>query len=138
MREILRAARHESKGANLVEMVLVVFLLMAVLAGLVDIGRVFHSWTVVTNASREGARCAARFPYLETEIKQAALQEAAGSNVLLYESNVTVIGLNAAKGQPIRVKVTYPFQTILGGVIGVGSVITLTGSTEMITFGLDV
>jgi Flp pilus assembly protein TadG len=138
LRRILRAAKHESRGSSLVEMVLIIFLLVTLVAGLVDIGRVFHSWVVITNASREGARYAARFPYLESEIKQAALEEASGSAVLLYESNVTIIGLNALSGQPIRVKVTYPFQTIMGSVIGVGSVITLTGTTEMIAFGVDI
>jgi Flp pilus assembly protein TadG len=129
--------RSEDTGANLVEAVLVLFLLIVLVAGLADIGRAWHSLVVVHNASREGARYASRFPDSESEIRQAAIAEAAGSTVALYETNVFIVGLNATAGQPISVKVAYPYRTIMGSVIGVGSVITLTGVTEMIVFGID-
>ena len=52
-------ATREEAGQSLVEfaMILPVFLLL--LFALVDFGRGFYSWMIVTNAAREGARAAA-------------------------------------------------------------------------------
>ena len=137
MLKMLKLKRRDERGANLVEMALVTVLLLMLLAGVVDIGRLFNHWIVITNASREGARYAARFPGDEDGIKQAAIQEATDSGVSLYEDNIAIIGLAAGQGEPIRVKVEYRFDTIMGDIIAVGAGITLTGSTEMIVFGLD-
>ncbi|MFW6136197.1 MAG: TadE/TadG family type IV pilus assembly protein, partial [Chloroflexota bacterium] len=52
-----RAFRHRrQRGASLVELALVLFILLLILAGIVDFGRVFNHYVVITNASREGAR----------------------------------------------------------------------------------
>ena len=134
---VLKAAREDSRGANLVEFALVAVLLLIILAGVVDIGRLFHSWIIVTNASREGARYASRHPALADLIRQAAILEAAGSDVDLYAENVTIIGLNGASGSPIRVKVDYRYDTMMGNMINAGAGITLTGTTEMIVFGSE-
>jgi Flp pilus assembly pilin Flp len=137
MLKMLKPIRRDERGANLVEMALVTVLLLMLLAGVVDIGRLFNSWIVITNASREGARYAARFPFDEDGIEQAAIQEATDSGVSLYEDNIAIIELSRGPGEPIRVKVEYRFDTIMGDIIQVGAGITLTGSTEMIVFGLD-
>ena len=137
MLKMLKPIRSDERGANLVEMALVTVLLLMLLAGVVDIGRLFNSWIVITNASREGARYAARFPSDEGGIEQAAIREATDSGVALYEDNIAIIGLSAGRGEPIRVKVEYRFDTIMGDIIAVGAGITLTGMTEMIVFGLD-
>lgn len=127
---------HGERGANLVEFALVLPLLVLLLVGVADFGRAFNNYIIITNASREGARYASRFPWLENDIEQAAIREAANFGVPLTTANVTVNGVGATRSQPIEVVVTYDFPTILGGVIGANN-LTLTAATEMIVFGRD-
>ena len=47
---------RRERGAAAVEMAIVLPLLLLVIGGLVDFGRAFYLNSVITNASREGAR----------------------------------------------------------------------------------
>lgn len=127
---------HGERGANLVEFALVLPLLILLLVGVADFGRAFNNYMIITNASREGARYASRFPWLENDIEQAAIREAANWGVPLNSGHITVNGVGATRGQPIEVVVTYDFPTILGGVVGIEN-LTLSAATEMIVFGRD-
>jgi Flp pilus assembly protein TadG len=138
MRRILRS----QKGQDLVEFALILPILVLLLAGIVDLGRAFHSYIVIANASREGARYASHFPSDATAIKQAAVNEAALSGVTIALSDVTIPrGLNGTGGAEIRVRVDHTFNTILGGILGGEgaplSSIPLHASTSMIIYGMD-
>lgn len=130
-----RVHRAET-GQSLIEMALVSGLLLLILGGVLDIGRAFNNYIIITNASREGARYASRFPDDAGGIQQAAIQEAANSGVSLTGGNIAIAGLGGLAGDPIRVTVTYDFSTIMVGILGIET-ITLRGSTEMVIFGLD-
>ena len=52
---MLRRSRSE-RGAELIEMAMVMPILLIVVGGIVDFGFVFRTWQVITNAAREGAR----------------------------------------------------------------------------------
>lgn len=131
-----QGARCDEQGANLVELALLLPLLVLLLVGVADFGRAFNSYIIITNASREGARYASRFPWLENATIQVTIREAANTGIQLHPRNVTVNGVGAVQGQPIKVIVTYEFATILGSIIGV-NILTLEASTEMIVFGRD-
>lgn len=45
-----------NRGQAMAEMAIVLPILLLLLMGMVDLGRIFHSYMVITNASREGAR----------------------------------------------------------------------------------
>jgi len=124
------------RGSNLVETALVLVLLLLLLAGVADFGRAFHSYTVITNAAREGARYASRFPSDQTGIEDTAIREAADSNVALERADITIIGLGGAAGNAIEVQVEYRISTFLGGIIGLGE-LPMRSATEMVVFGLD-
>ena len=136
MLRLLKQIRRNEQGSNVVEMALVLFLLLFLLAGVVDIGRAFNNYIIIINASREGARYAARSPNDETGIQNSAILEASGSGVALEPDDVTVTGLGAATGNPITVTVTYQFSTIMGNVLGMDD-LSLRGVTEMVAFGFD-
>jgi len=51
-----RVLRDRSRGDALVEFVLLAPVLLLVLFGILEVGRVVDAWLVVTNAAREGAR----------------------------------------------------------------------------------
>lgn len=58
MKNIFSPIRN-SKGQSLVETALVLPLLLLIVFGTIEFGRVFNAYLVVSNASREGARAAA-------------------------------------------------------------------------------
>lgn len=50
--------RHNQRGANLAEAALTMLLLFTIIFGIIEFGRAFNVYQVVTNATREGARYA--------------------------------------------------------------------------------
>jgi Flp pilus assembly protein TadG len=124
---------------------LVSFLLVLLLVGVIDFGRAFHSYVVITNASREGARYASHLPHWRPGIVKAAQEEAAQSGVALEDGDITVEPepsndpddpTNPESGDAITVTVSYDFATILDDVVGAPS-LTLRARTVMVVFGLD-
>ncbi|MFC2029559.1 TadE/TadG family type IV pilus assembly protein [Chloroflexota bacterium] len=135
----MRSIRRDERGVNLVEMAVVLTLLLLLLAGAADIGRAFHSYIIITNASREGARFASHFPHLYDGIRLQARWEAADSGVILVDGDIIIDsegGAVPAPGEPIRVTVEYDFPIFLSGMLGANT-ITIASSTQMIVFGLD-
>jgi hypothetical protein len=59
----LRSAR----GAELIEMALILPLLLVIVAGIIDFGFLFQRFVVLTNAAREGARVAVLPGYLPVD-----------------------------------------------------------------------
>jgi Flp pilus assembly protein TadG len=51
--------RRGQSGQNLVEFAIIVLLLLSLVLGIVEFGRAWMTFQVITNASREGARLAA-------------------------------------------------------------------------------
>ena len=124
---------ERERGGSLVEMALALFLLLLLLAGVIDVGRAFGSYAIITNAAREGARYGARFSWHEAGIRSAVTTEAADSGVPPEALGISVAGLSAPAGEAIRVTVSYDFATILGSIIGAPS-LSLSSSTAMVVF----
>ena len=129
---------RNEQGASLVEMALVMGLLLLLIAGAADLGRAMHTWIIIHNAAREGARWGSHFPWDQDGILQATVAEAAGSGVDLSAANITVAGGGSGVqgGTAIQVDIEYQLTTILAGIAGLNS-LTLRTSTEMIVFGMD-
>ncbi|MFO7741333.1 MAG: TadE/TadG family type IV pilus assembly protein [Anaerolineae bacterium] len=135
-----RPFRRRQRGASLVELALVLFILLLILAAIVDFGRVFNHYVVITNASREGARYASRFSNHERGILDAAIAEAAQSSVQLKDENIEIDpdpGENgetaAPPGDPITVTVKYKVPTIIADIAGFGE-LPLQARTQMVVF----
>lgn len=58
MQALLRFLK-DNRGQSVVELALVLPVLLLLLGGMIEFGRVFHDYLVVTAAAREGARAAA-------------------------------------------------------------------------------
>jgi len=145
MRQRRTAPCSNERGANLAEMALVTVLLLLLLAGVVDLGRMFYEYIVVTNAAREGARYGSFYPWQYQEIRDAAIQEAAGSGIALDPTKISITPeisgcadptCAAQQGQSIWVGVEHSVNTIMGSMVGV-SPITLRRAAEMVVFGAD-
>ena len=67
MRRWLHRAGQE-KGAALVETAFVLPIMLLVCVGILEFGRAYQTWQVVTNAAREGARVAILPEYPDTSV----------------------------------------------------------------------
>lgn len=138
---IRRAHRdpHRERGANLVEFALVLFVLALLMMGVVDFGRAFYSYITITNAAREGARRASRFPDNLDSVRQAVRNEAA-NNGLDLSGEDALITLNRgdpwADGDPISVTVDYTMTTFMTGLIGLPE-LHMRSDAEMVIFYSD-
>ncbi len=59
IRRLLHRFRQTEAGQSLVEFTMILPIFLVLMFGLIDFGRAFYTWLLVTNAAREGARVAA-------------------------------------------------------------------------------
>ena len=75
-------------GQDLVEFALVLPILILVVFGVLDLGRVFHAAIQMANSARVSARYATLHPRAtDLEIKDIGVQEAIGSGIVLARNN---------------------------------------------------
>jgi len=148
MRVHPRSFRNRTeRGANLVEVALVLPLLFLLLMGVADLGRAFYTYVSLTNAAREGARFAARFPFEDNdeaidEVVARVQDEPNIAGVRWTEVDVTVYvngeeGLAHAKsGDAVTVTASLELDTILGSIFGLRA-INIRTQAVMRIFGVD-
>jgi Flp pilus assembly protein TadG len=128
--------RSES-GQNLVEFVLLLPLLILILFGVLDLGRLFHAAIAIDNAAREGARFAADAPTNDAGIQARVQAEAQGTGIDLNDNALTTITKvcpsGCSAGLPVRVTVTYQLDLIVPGVFGFAGV-PVHAYAEMVIF----
>jgi len=113
----LRGWRDTDAGQSLVEFAMILPLMLVMLFGLVDFGRAFYTWLVITNAAREGARVGAvQQPSgaINTRITESA------SGINMAKLTVALTNVQGARGTPVVVDLTYDFDyvTPIGGILG--------------------
>ncbi len=136
------------KGQSLVEFALFAPILILLLAGAVDFGNGFQTWVALTNAVREGARRGAATSdaniickRVQEELTSDGLMIncGAGSNVTIsypiVNDGTTVCDGTRTKRCPIRVKVIYSLNTLLGSVLGFNS-ISLSAFNDVLVYQL--
>jgi len=127
----------DERGQSLVELALVLPLLLLLVVGIIDFGRAYNNYIIITNAAREGARAASHFPDQPEYVKTVVRQEAADSGLDAEAISITISG-GALSGDMIEVSAEYDFDTILGSFVGPAySTLTLRSSTRMVVFGQD-
>jgi hypothetical protein len=122
-----------SAGQELVEFALVLPLLLLVVFGAVDLGRLFHAYITISNAAREGARYGIIYPEDTAGILTITRREAQASGLDLNPAvSAVIVSFPQGIGQqsPIRVTVTYHFHLILAGIL-TNEDLTLSRSAEM-------
>jgi Flp pilus assembly protein TadG len=115
---------RRERGQSLVETAVVLPILLLLVAAIVDFGRAFDAYIVLTNAAREGARFGSVKPTLaEAEVKQIVVDDVLGSGTNITQmtdftaDNVTVVG-QTENAEVVKVTVTYEFDLWFGGLIG--------------------
>lgn len=134
---------RRQEGTSMVEFVLMLPLLLLILAGVGDLGRVFRDYIIITNVAREGARYASLHADPNdgpsfTSIKNAAIAEAQSSGIALSTSNVALSfspsNFTSGSIATATITVTYGFSLIIGRIWG-GSVITMQSKMQMKAIG---
>jgi Flp pilus assembly protein TadG len=100
----------KENGQSLLEMALILPVLIIILAGVLDLGRLYYAYVAVADAAAEGASYAAIHPEPgeRGEVLQRA-QEASRGLVQIDPAMVAVDCLTVASGAPITVTVSYSF-----------------------------
>lgn len=107
--DTIRKYLQDHHGQAMVEMALVLPVLLLLLFGTIEFGRVLHDFLVVTQAAREGARSMA-----VNEGRTAAIARiyAAAPSISPTELSVAINPPTPDRGQPVTVTVTHPVQII--------------------------
>ena len=139
MATIRRSVRGEAQ--NLVEFAIIVVLLLALVLGICEFGRVWMTFQVVTNASREGARLAALPTGLSTtaDVTTKVNNYLTSANLNPSLATVTATNVSGATGTDAVVTVQYNVSLLfLGPIVKIMTpsstmpgTFTLTGSATM-------
>ena len=102
--------KRKEKGQSLLELALILPVLIIILAGVLDLGRLYYAYVAVTDAAAEGASYAAIHPGPgeRGEVLRRA-QEASRGLVQIDPDMVEVDCPAVASGAPITVTVSYSF-----------------------------
>lgn len=116
------------KGQSLMEMAIVLIILLLLLAGIVDLGRLFFTWIALRDAAQEGAVYASFCPPFngpDAEKVKTHVKKSSNGTIDLNNSNVQVIAdytIPAVPGTTVRVEVSMtnfrfimPFISIFTG-----------------------
>lgn len=110
MFQLISKLKKSPRGQSLVEMALVIPILIIVLFGILEFGRIFHSYLVITHAAREGARFGVISKDVD-QIKQKVRDTSGGINLQLGDIDVNPSANdNLTTGVPLTVTVDYEVE----------------------------
>lgn len=116
----MTARRNPQRGAALVEFALVLFILLGLVIGAVEMGRAMFQWSSAVDATRRGARTAAIVAMNDTtSIRDAMLLDMSGLQAAVvtveYSADGSFPGSCSGRGscQFVRVSVTYTFTPLV-------------------------
>jgi Flp pilus assembly protein TadG len=140
-----RTFHRDQRGQALIETAIVLPIMLLVAIGIVEFGRAYQTWQVLTNAAREGARIAV-LPggddtsvknRISTYLKDGAIDKPSTAVVTITRDNTIAIGSGTATAS--RVTIAYPFTfvvlhpvtTLVAPKSTVGNALTMTSTALM-------
>lgn len=120
------------KGQAVVEFAMILPILMLILLGILEFGRFYNAWLMVSQASREGARVAA-LGGTTTQVENRVDEVMTAYNLARLTVNITPLGARS-RGDMVKVVVTYDIDPITP-MIGTftGGTLSLNSQTVMRT-----
>ncbi len=108
------------RGQALVEMALILPVLLLLIFGIIEFGRIFNAYLIVTNAAREGAR-AGIVGGSDLKIYQTVEGSAATLDTLQLTVDVTPSSAYRVRGAALTVAVDYPvaiYTPVISNIVG--------------------
>jgi Flp pilus assembly protein TadG len=106
----------ESRGQTLVEFSFTVFMLVMVLLGVVEIGRMVLVYTTIANAAKAGVRYAevhgADSAVSASQVQTVVQNYLSAAPLSSASATITSSGVGGAIGSPVSVTVTYPYDPL--------------------------
>lgn len=124
VKRLFKRFRDTETGQALVEFTLILPIFLLLLFALVDFGRAFYSWLIVTNAAREGARVAAvQEPYSAVQARiYESFCESYPSSCSLDPAKLTITPTNiqGSRGSAVTIELSFDFDyaTPIGEIMG--------------------
>jgi len=118
LRSITRGLRRGERGQEYLEFAIIVPILVLVIMGIVDFGRVLNTWLVVTHGAREGARVAA-VGWDDNAVKARVDEVTAGLVVDVDILPPVVDGQRTEAGNPVTVTATTSVTLTSGWIAGI-------------------
>ncbi|HSQ17048.1 MAG TPA: TadE/TadG family type IV pilus assembly protein [Anaerolineales bacterium] len=115
-----QSSSNSTAGQSLVEFALLLPVLALLLAGVFDLGRAFHALIAINNAGREAARYGTLHRSDLTGMRNAAIQEAQNSGIVIASDSIALTCPDAGTAAPcardtsMMVQITYQYNPILG------------------------
>jgi Flp pilus assembly protein TadG len=106
----------DSRGQSLVEFALCAFLLVMLLLGVVEIGRMILVYTTVANAAKAGVRYAevhgANSPITNANVQTVVRNYLGAAPLTATNATITPSGVGGAIGTMVTVTVVYPYDPL--------------------------
>jgi hypothetical protein len=129
---ILKNKTTKHKGQALVEIALVLPILLLLLFGIIEFGRILNAYIMVSNASREGARYSA-VGHTDVQVRQLVMDKTPNLNIV--QSSIIINPRNTgAERERVIVTVPCDFQLItpiVKNIISPSGTFRIESSTEM-------
>jgi Flp pilus assembly protein TadG len=114
--------RRDQRGTALIEMAFTLPLLLLISVGIIEFGRAFQTWQVLTNAAREGARVAVLPGYsdamvtsrVQQYIQAGVLDPRVTTTITVQRSIPVSYGTGTATGSRVTVNFPYKFMVLNG------------------------
>jgi len=131
-----RQKKHICPRAQaLVEFALLLPLLLVLIIGAMDLGRVFYFKIILTNAAREGANYLSRNPADYSNTLSAIITEGDSSGVTITADEVTWAGC-CAVGSPVVITIEKDVDLVFDGFLNTMGIIdgplTISSSVSMV------
>jgi Flp pilus assembly protein TadG len=111
MTRIIKPLKN-NKGQSLVEVAILLPLLLLIIFGIIEFGRIFSAYAIVNNVSRDWARKAAIYSYDDTYVEAEALEELDTSFGIDTASVQATAYIDAEGDNAIEVKIIYEVPLI--------------------------
>jgi Flp pilus assembly protein TadG len=110
---ILERSREEAeRGQSLLELAILLPVLLIILLGILDVGRLYMTMVAIHDAAAEGASYAASYPSRTSQIQQRAAESSTALTTIDPAMVVITYGGSQSSGQPITVTVNYDYDLL--------------------------
>lgn len=106
-------SKASERGAVAVEFAILAPLLIMILMGIMEFGRVYNVQATLTNAAREGVRVMA-ISNNQTSARTAAKNAASSLSPILLDSNITFSAASCTTDAQMTVTITYTLSSLTG------------------------